>query len=144
MLYSDNQHDHDDLIEVWKIGESLSVDIQEIYWGCPGGNDPMECSRYIEPNQVVMQFTGLKDKNGKDIYEGDIIILNNDAEYTKKEYHFPIYLILHNGFRFGVSYLGGGKTIEGVMFNIEYQSNTFEVIGNIHQNPELLKGDNNG
>lgn len=77
---------------------------------------------------VIEQFTGLQDKNGKDIYEGDIV---KTKEY---EYLFRIYwrieccqfcLISNNGH------------IELPKFSNVNQNN-FEIAGNIHENPELI------
>lgn len=70
----------------------------------------------------IMQYTGLKDKNGKEIYEGDIVRLPEDEDY---KYYSIIYsknrlgFTLSNGCGFGLSY--------GI-----------EVVGNIYENPELL------
>lgn len=76
------------------------------------------------------EFTGLKDKNGKEVYEGDIIA-NGDTK--------PAIL--------QVKFLEGGFccTAEGILpidLNCFYPSIgcRFEVIGNIYENPELMKG----
>lgn len=87
---------------------------------------------------TIGQFIGLKDKNGKDIYNGDIINAHrNDA-------NFPLnYVVVFNEkelcFRMrwvGRFKAGDGFYDESLLFNA-YK--VFEVIGNIHQNPELLK-----
>ena len=85
-----------------------------------------------------MQYTGLKDKNGKEIYEGDI--------YKSNGYYYEI--IFHEG-AFCVSKIGvfdpvpvnwKGQSSEGSDdCIIEQWSSEFEIIGNIYENPELLK-----
>jgi len=90
---------------------------------------------YIDPN-TVGQFTGLRDKNGKEIYEGDIIRcygskgdeIKHTVEYSDKEAMFCTKLI-------GADMLGGSITQRWLN---EFE---FEVIGNIYDNPELLKED---
>ena len=76
-----------------------------------------------------MQFTGLKDKNGKDIYEGDIIKISNHDEV-----YFGIIKFNHQTGRF-MFFDIADQTLYGLMSND--QSN--EVVGNIYENPELLK-----
>ena len=73
----------------------------------------------IYQNNWLMQYTRLKDKNGKEIYEGDII---NDQD-----------LIFEIVFQDGCFCK---KNEVGVWILYE---NKFEIIGNIHEKPELLK-----
>jgi hypothetical protein len=72
----------------------------------------------------IMQYTGLKDKKGKEIYEGDIVKSRGYNDINEEERVF----------------------IETVEFNggeflpiCEEPSENYEVIGNIYENPELLK-----
>lgn len=80
-------------------------------------------------NAEIMQFTGLKDKNGKEIYEGDII--NNGDINIKYVIEF-----IESGFR--ARQLGNQSTI-----GLEYWRKQIEIIGNRWENPELLANLNN-
>lgn len=87
----------------------------------------------------VMQFTGLKDKNGKEIYEGDVVDAFALMQDGKR---YPTICIVKFQQNFACWYLehvesGGEITIYSKQEN---NLNIYrEVIGNIHQHPELLK-----
>ena len=80
---------------------------------------------------VLMQFTGLKDKNGKDIYEGDIINDFGGGEGSDR-IGFVIFSEEHGAFMFD-GFCGYPYFVRHDM------ANECEVIGNIFENKELLK-----
>jgi len=83
-------------------------------------------------NVILMQYTGLKDKNGAEIWEGDVVVIDNFNDGDAHEVKFGEY-----------------QTSEEHMLCWFYESrsalgllsiaNPCEVIGNIYENPELIK-----
>ena len=71
-------------------------------------------------HSTVGQYTGLKDKNGKRIFEGDILSLRTGRPHV-------------------VMFEDGSFVLENTAISVRF-ANKFEVIGNIHDNPELLEG----
>ena len=104
-----------------------------------------------ECEAVLMQYTGLKDKNGKEIYEGDILSGGNrfDECYGTPVIKIGNYdeckeLFDEEGDFYELSCTGvyfefNNNTCTGIDYTC---ISNFEVIGNIYENPELLEVDN--
>ncbi|WP_203648929.1 YopX family protein [Secundilactobacillus yichangensis] len=90
------------------------------------------------PDDVLEQFTGLKDRNGKDIYEGDILAWHSNI-YRKQDW---IGLVKYRGAGFVVQENSRSfSTPEWLDCACRKDANIIEAIGNIHENPELLEED---
>ena len=84
-------------------------------------------SRFIEP-KTVGQYTGLTDKNGKKIFEGDICRMKADR---LKGYGAIIFM--------GSAFVLCDKTHKKTRYYPLYPDGQFTVVGNIHDNPEMLE-----
>lgn len=92
--------------------------------------DEVGVSRFIKfKNTILMQSTGLLDKNGKEVFVGDIIKCTRGCPhevYLEKEY--------------GGTYIGGMPAIylKGIKEGYAW-TGAEEILGNIYENPELLE-----
>ena len=91
--------------------------------------------------ETVGQYTGLTDKNGKKIFEGDIVQRRNKELLLNNIFDFKIVFIPVKACFTAVDISGGNVTFISDYINNKYD---IEVIGNIHDNPELLDGVRNG
>lgn len=84
---------------------------------------------FNEEDAVLMQFTGLLDVNGKEIYEGDIVksLSYNEIQEIKWHEHLFVESEENNGF----------PSCAGWFIHTPHSSE-LEIIGNIYQNPEIL------
>jgi uncharacterized phage protein (TIGR01671 family) len=116
------------------IGKSVFMSMDGIICGIVPINDLTTRSIDYSEEYELMQFTGLHDKNGKEIYEGDILKLQYPVNYGfagKYNHEIIVTILFDNG---SFWFKGDGYTDCNWHFYNEY-----EVIGNIYENPELLK-----
>lgn len=96
-------------------------------------------------NEVtLMQFTGLKDKNGKEIYEGDVVRIQTPKNQIQRKSIISEIGFYESAF---CAYWRATEIWEGYSvspssvyyLNCLIDSDQIEVIGNIYENPELIK-----
>jgi uncharacterized phage protein (TIGR01671 family) len=96
-------------------------------------------SEYLNnPEYLVQQYTGLKDKNGREIYEGDII--QSEIQKCSERGEFEDYVehtMLKVQFKDGIFCDQHGKSLRKYTKEM-WAVNKYDVIGNIFDNPELL------
>ena len=88
------------------------------------------CGLNVTEIYTLMQYTGLKDKNGVEIYEGDIVRklkINNEKEITGVVVYHHLEYTTNPTYDYKINSV------------LDYTQEIIEVIGNIHENPELLK-----
>lgn len=94
---------------------------------------------------IIMQFTGIKDKKGKEVYEGDIVILHDAFERPEYDTSSKTDLIAQviwydSGWHIKYNYENKrGYELDYFAKDSDNNPEDFEVIGNIYKNPELLK-----
>ena len=135
---------HKDLKKMFKIGQ---ITLEKGIWNFePNDRDFIGMSIPSQPSFVLMQYTGLHDKNGKEIYEGDIIEFSYDeftGNFDTKVGRGTIEFI-DGAFCIKPFEIEGKKIkdIDNEEWFLIYTVNidTLKVIGNIYDNADLLGG----
>ena len=100
-------------------------EIKKVSEGAEFWKDILPNSDYYEEKMILMQFIGLKDKNGKEIYEGDLLKVSMGGEIQDSLFEVENMWDLEVGMADKDNYTG--------------MDSEFEIIGNIYENPELIK-----
>lgn len=90
----------------------------------------------IVNTDTIGQFTGLCDKNGKEIYEGDILMCIGQREDNKERKYLRKVLFKNGSFCMSVPEYGVNSSLYAHVVNGKLN---WEVIGNIYDNPELME-----
>ena len=113
---------------------------------CPLGEMHYGTVTYDFESKTVCQYTGLTDKNGRKIFEGDIITYqhdNDDCPFPNKDTKRRVGRVYFQEFRscFAVAEgRNGSDMINQDLFKYVQNGNRVQVIGNIFDNPELIGG----
>ena len=98
-------------------------------------SDPIGSRIDVDP-VTIGQYTGLTDKNGTKIFEGDIVRAVLKASKSSLPFEWPAAPVVYKGSSFGLAYKSnfGFVRLDGFAPTV-----TCEVIGNVHDNPELME-----
>ena len=119
----------------WVYGFGIVMDwFRNIYFIAKVGDPIVAHIDMVEViEETIGQFTGLKDKNGKEIYEGDVVRYDDISDLGESLGEVAVVEYMDDQGCFDPLAIG----YSGCYYS-RYIENT-EVIGNIHDNPELLK-----
>jgi len=126
---------------IWDSDKKLMLDLKSSFYLIAAHNNEV-CetdgdSIWINSDCVTMQYIGLKDKNGKEVYEGDLFIINDTSIRTYNDppkYSAVEWFEKDCGYSLR-TYMNPKRAEQRVTATYVL---AYEVMGNIYENPELL------
>ena len=128
---------HKERKEMFQVGQ---ITLEKGIWDYqPDNRKHIGVSIPYQPSFILMQYTGLHDKNGKEIYEGDIIEFSYDMFVGNFDTFVAKGKVVFEEGAFYVEVFENERTTDDEAYLL-YSINldTIEVIGNIYENKELL------
>ena len=122
-------------MKAWMAEDVIAITGNNELIDCLGVNTQLD-SQYEDEEIVFQQFTGLSDSKGKEIYEGDIVDIQDSIK-------LPLYVIKFGFFENSCSEIAGNgfflEAIGGGEYSQEtlYEEIKLKIAGNIFENPEL-------
>lgn len=121
---------------IWDVENNEMLKVQELdfeptFYGGRIVIRPDQYNDYFDTeDMILMQYTGLHDKNGKEIWENDIVEITRECIYEKG-------III---FKDGCFFIKSKENLLA-LYNCELSNYKIKIIGNIYDNPEMLKGE---
>lgn len=119
----------------WSTDKKIMAEVRTLRFT----DELVETDKFVERSiegVKLMQSTGLKDKNGKEIFEGDIV---TDGEFARiVQYHQTLGFYMFDE-ESNERFFSDSATLEDFEEDAKIVSEILEIIGNVYENPELLE-----
>lgn len=113
-----------------KVEKKMLFDADPFVIHVSGSNEPLLAEKHRNEDCIFEQYTGLKDKNGKMIYEGDIVEYSWDFCGKKRKNRYVVEWLSGKVEHYPYSLDSG--------FTLPDSVDGYTVVGNIHENQELI------